>query len=284
VRLKAGPGGIPIFSTPRVRQTLLLSLCEYASTHGDEGGVLLRFAVASAMNDPDNLARIEAVKLVALSSDEAEELASVLRGGSSLDDFIEIILGIGEEFPIRAEEAGQVVLDALRSLHWDFGDSADDGTSQISDILVGLSEHPLAYVRREANTCLGYVAPFAFVQSLSEKIERRSRLIRQDNFGEFSEAIKNAGHGLSNCYYGDLCPGSLEGILEDPDYQAAEYDTMRKSLTPIIRVFGGIGGTDTFKSILEDLGRGLEEPEDVADSGPYLDAHTLPLPFDDEGN
>jgi hypothetical protein len=283
-RLKAESGGIPTFSTPRVRQTLLLSLCEYASTHGDEGGVLLRFAVASAMNDPDNVARIEAVKLVALSSDEAEELASVLRGGSSLDDFIEIILGIGEEFPIRAEEAGQVVLDALRTLHWDFGDSDDDGTSQISDILVGLSEHPLAYVRREANTCLGYVAPFAFVQSLSEKIESRSKLIRQDNFGEFSEAIKNAGHGLSDCYYGDLCPGSLDGILESPEYQAAEYDKMRKWLNPIIHVFGDAGGTKTFKSILEDLSQGLEEALDVADSGLYLDTHTLPLPFNDDSN
>lgn len=281
--LMARPGGIPTYSSPQVRQTLLLSLCEYTSTYGDEDGDLLRFAVTSAMNDPDMLVRIEAVKLVVLSSDKPDDLASVLATGSTLHDFIEIVLTIGEEFPIRADEAGQVVLDALRSLHWDSGNS-DDDTSEITDILVDLSEHPLANIRREANTCLGYVAPFAFVKNLSEKIERKSIHIRQGNVGEFSEAIKIAGHGLSDGYYGDLCPGALEGILEDPDYQAAEYSKMRRSLDPIICVFGGIRGTDTFKHILEDLGRGLEESEDVAGNSPHLDTHTLPLPFGDEGN
>jgi hypothetical protein len=282
--LKARPGGIPTYSNPRVRQTLLSALCEYTSVHGDGDGELLRFAIACAMNDPDHLARIEAVKLVALGSDESDDLVSVLKTGLSLDKFIETILGIGEEFPFKAEDSGQVVLDALRSLHWDFGDSDDEESSQISDILMVLSEHSVASIRREANTCLGYVAPFEFVRSLAKKIERRSTHIRQGNFGEFSEAIRNAGHGLSECYYGDMCPGCLEAILEDPSYQATEYEKMKRYLEPIIRVFGGIDGTDTFSSILESLSRGLEETAEVAESGPYVDIHTLPLPFEEKSN
>lgn len=279
--LKAGPGGIPTYSNPRVRQTLLSALCEYSSADKDGEAALLPFAIASAMNDPDHLARIEAIKLVALKSDESNDLASVLRSSdSSLDEFIETILSIGEEFPFKAADAGQVVLDALQSLHWDSDTSNDDGTSQISDILTVLSEHPLAHIRREANTCLGYVAPFEFVRSLAEKIERQSAHIRQGNFGEFSEGIRNAGHGLSNCYYGDVCRGALEGILEDIDHQAEEYEKMRRHLEPIIQAFGGMDGTVTFQSILEDLGHGLAETAETAPSDPFFDIYTLPLPFE----
>ncbi|MBK0392113.1 type I restriction enzyme HsdR N-terminal domain-containing protein [Ramlibacter algicola] len=281
--LAALPGGVPIYSDPRVRRTLLSSLCEYTSTQGVEVREVLRFAVTSAMNDPDNLARIEAVKLVAMASDEPNDLASVLGHDSSLSDLIEAILGIGEEFPFKAEDAGQVVLDALRTLHWDFGDSDDDGTSLISHILIGLSEHPAANVRKEANTCLGYAAPFAFVQSLAEKIARQSEHIRQDNFGEFAEGIRNAAGELSESYYGSMCPGALEAILENPDYQADEYLKMSRALGPIIAVFGGIDGTDTFQSILEDLGRGLSEATDAAPNVSYVDTRTLPLRFEDEG-
>lgn len=279
--LKARVGGIPNYSNPRVRQTLLSALCEYTSAHEDGGGELLPFAIASAMNDPDRLARIEAVKLVALAADNSDDLAQVLQSESSLEEFIETILGIGGEFPFKAEDVGQVVLDALRSLHWELSNSDDDESSHISDVLTVLSEHPLAAIRREANTCLGYVAPFVFVRSLAEKIEQRSTHVRQDNFGEFSEAIRSAAHGLGDGYYGDMCPGALEAILEDPDYQVAEYEKMERYLRPIIQVFGGMNGTDTFKSILEDLGRGLEESANAAESSPYVDVYTLPLPFEE---
>jgi hypothetical protein len=280
--LKARPGGIPTFSSSRVRQILLSSLCEYMSMPDMEDREVLRFAATSATSDPDNLARIAAIKLVALGSDESDELASVLGNDSSVSDFIEAILGIGEEFPFKAEDAGQVVLDAVRSLHWDFGDSGDDGTSSISDILVRLTEHPAANIRKEANTCLGYAAPFAFVQSLSEKIARQSGHMSHGNLREFTEGIKNAAGGLHESYYGSMCPGALEVILEDPDYQAAEYVRMSQSLGPIICVFEGIDGTDTFKSILEDLARGLADTTGTPGRR-YLDTRTVALPFEDNG-
>lgn len=280
--LKAGPGGIPTYSNPRVRQILLSALCEYSSTDEGRGLELLPFAIASAMNDPDHLTRIEAIKLVVLGSDESDDLASVLGcSGSSLGKFIETILSIGEEFPFKADDTGRVVLDALQSLHWDSDTSDDEGTSQISDILSALSEHHGVHIRREANTCLGYVAPLEFARNLAEKIERRSAYIHQGNFGEFSEAIRNTGNVLSNYYYGDLCPGSLEDILEDPDYQAEEYEKMRRHLEPIIHAFGGMNGTDTFKSILEDLGRGLATTAEATPNSPHFDIYTLPLPFEE---
>lgn len=237
------------------------------------------------MNDSDNLVRIEAVKLVALLSDESDDLVSALKNGSSLHDFIEVILGIGEEFPFQAETSGQVVLDALRSLHWDnSNDSDDDETSEVTDVLINLSKHPVAYIRREANTCLGYAAPFTFVANLSAQIAQRDINLSQENVKEFSEGIKIAGHELSGIYYGDMCRGSLEAICEDPDYQAAEYRKMTRRLLPIIHTFGDIAGTNTFKSILEDLGRNSEEIEstDITESQSFVDIHTLPLPFENK--
>jgi hypothetical protein len=279
-------GGIPTYKSPQVRQTLLASLCEYSSSHDEADPELLKFALSCAMNDKDNLVRIEAVKLVVLTSDESDDLVSALRNGSSLHDFIEVILGIGEEFPFKEETSGRVVLDALRSLHWDNSkDSDEDETSEITDVLINLSEHPVAYVRREANTCLGYVAPFVFVANLSAQIEQQCIDIRQENFKEFAEGIKIAAQGLGESYYGDICPGSLEAIYEDPDYQAAEYRTMMKRLGPIIRTFGDITGTNMFKSILKDLRHNSEETESTGTTEGhfFVDIHTLPLPFEDKG-
>ncbi|WP_386340583.1 type I restriction enzyme HsdR N-terminal domain-containing protein [Xanthomonas citri pv. citri] len=282
--LKSRQEGIPTYSDPRVRKILLSALCEYSSTHEEENGELLGFAATSAMNDPDHLVRIEAIKLVAIISDESEDLASVLGSSdSSLGEFIEAILCIGEEFPFRSESAGRVVVDALQSLHWDFSNSDDDtedeGKSQVSEILTTLSEHPLAAIRREANTCLGYVAPFEFASSLADKIKRRFPHTNRDNLDEFSPAIRNVAHRLSTFYYGDMCPGSLESILEDPEYQAVEYEKLRRNLEPIIQVFDGADGTAIFRSILEDLGRDLERTAETAPTGQYFDIHTLPLPF-----
>lgn len=89
--------------------------------------------------------------------------------------------------------------------------------------------------------------------NVSEKIQRRCTHIRQDNFKEFSEGIKLATNGLGDGYYGDMCPGALESICEDPDYQGAEYRKMEKCLSPIIHIFGDVAGTDTFKSTIEDF-------------------------------
>lgn len=279
--LKARPGGIPTYSSPRVRQVLLSSLCEYMSTPGMEDGEVLRFAITSAMNDPDNLARIAAVKLVALGSDDSEELASVMENEVALSDFIEAILGIGEEFPFKAQETGQVVLDALRSLYWESGALNRNGISLVGAVLTRLGEHTSPRIRREANTCLGYADPFSFVQSLSEKIARLSGQIHQGNFGEFAEGIRNAASGLQESYYGSMCPGIMEAILDDPEDQLAEYLKMSQSLGPIIRAFGGIAGMDVFKSILGDLGRGLAQKADSMGTSSLVDTCTIKLPFEE---
>jgi hypothetical protein len=276
--LKEQPGGIPRYSHPRVRQTLLASLCEYTAANGMGDEEWLRFAIDSAMNDPDHRARIEAVKLIALGSDESDDLSSALASEASLSEFIETILGIGEEFPFKLEDTGRIVLDALRSLHWDMCDH-DEGTSEISDILARLSENPSPAIRREANTCLGYIAPFEFIKNLSNQINRSSPHIHQENIAEFSEAIKNAANALGDGYYGDMCPGALESILEDSEYQSAEYKKMRTHLEPIIYVFRGIDGTDLFESILESLCCGLDDSAKGDNKNVYTDMYTLPLPF-----
>jgi Type I restriction enzyme R protein N terminus (HSDR_N) len=282
-QLKYRPSGTPRFSNVRVRRTLLSAMCENAATEGADDNESLGFAINTAINDPDHLTRIEAIKLVVLASDEPDDLVNVLKANAnvSLHEFVEIMLGIGEEFPLKSEDSGQVVLDALRSLHWQMGDP-HEGTSEITHILESLTGSQTQAIRREANTCLGYISPFEFVRVLSNKINQRAPNVKSQNVSEFMEAIKSAGNGLSDCYYGDMCPGSLEQILEDPDYQAAEYEKMSRYLEPIIHSFGGSDGTDTFKSILRDLRRGLEEADSIDNSRPFTDIYTIPLPFGEE--
>jgi len=112
-------------------------------------------------------------------------------------------------------------------------------------------------------------------------VNRRYANVSSGNVGEFMEAIKNASSGLGEYYYGDMCQGYLEAILEDPDYQAAEFEKMRSYLDPIIRLFGAVARIDTFRSILSDLQRGLEETNSI-DNGSFKGIYTLPLPFEGE--
>lgn len=276
-------GEFPYYDNPEVRQTLLSSLCEIAAAQVKPDEKLARFASHLAMNDQDISVRLEAVKLVALLADDFNALASTLRDESSLYDFVEAVLGIGEEFPLQAETAGQVVLDALRSLHWDSADSDDDGASEITNILAMLCEHSKSSTRREANTCFGHIAPFAYVEHIADKIEMGSIPAASEHFDEFIEGITLAGNGLADAYFGDMCRGSLEAICEDPDLQTAEYQKMVRVLSPIIAVFGDVASTDCFRSILVALHRGLagDEADEADEVSYFVDTYTRPLPFDE---
>jgi hypothetical protein len=276
-------GDFPHYDNAEVRQTLLSSLCEFANTQAQPSEQLTRFASYCAMNDQDYLVRIEAVKLVALVTDDSDALASTLHDETSLYDFVETILGIGKEFPLQAETAGQVVLDALRSIHWDSADHDDEGTSEITNILEMLCEHADSNIRREANTCFGHLAPFAYAEHIANKIGLGSIRATSEHLNEFIEGITLAANGLADAYFGDMCPGSLEAICEDPDWQTAEYQKMVRVLSPIIAVFGNVAPTDLFLSILAALYPKLAEDEaDEAYEVPYfVDTYTLPLPFDE---
>lgn len=150
IRLK--DGSLPKFNDAAVRRILVSSLCDIAARSPEQPRDWVEFATDLATSDKDSLVRIEAAKLVALLAEDAEVLAAILEDRASLKDFLVAILSVGEEYPLQAESAGEVILGAVRDLHWDSAESTSD-ESEITDILKELLAHESRVVREGAATC-----------------------------------------------------------------------------------------------------------------------------------
>ncbi len=271
--LKNQAGGIPIYSNSEVRRTLLEAFCEHLLLQKDRDDAIFRFAMSRASEDNDFRVRLTAVKCVAMITDDPEELLSALSGKASLHELLEAIVGIGEEFPLDTGNAGQVVLDAVRSMHWE--SCSNDEYSDVTNALEKLMQHSNPKVRREASSCYGYASPGGFLQHLSRQMVCESSLVHRGNQDEFAIGIELAADSLREAYYGGMCPGSLEAICEDYDSQLAEYNKMARCLLPVIQTFGSADGIDIFKSILSDLAMDLKD----GDERSFVDIYTRPLPF-----
>jgi hypothetical protein len=273
-------GTFPHFESDDVRRVMLSGLCEYVHSDDTQDDALASFASSCSMTDRSLLVRIEALKLVALIADDADELTHILTSGASIDDFVAAVLGIGEEYPLRADTAGRVVLDALRDIHWE-SDPTNTGDSDITFALTKLCCDPAEHMRIQANACFGYVAPFAYIEHVAGQIASGSIYANSNRLDEYTEGLKQARSAFVSSYYGDMCPGSRESICDDLDTQEAEYEHMATLLHPIIAVFRSRIATDEFLSIIQDLGKGLPNV-DARDAVPrYVDIHTLQLPFDE---
>lgn len=273
-------GTFPHFESDDVRRVMLSGLCEYVHSDDTQDDALASFASSSSMTDRSLLVRIEALKLVALIADDADELTQILASGTSIEDFVAAVMGIGEEYPLRADTAGRVVLDALRDIHWE-SDPTNTGDSDITFSLAKLSRGPAEHLRIQANACFGYIAPFAYIEHVARQIASGSIYQNSNCLDEYTEGLEHARSALVSSYYGDMCPGSLESICGDPETQEAEYERMATLLHPIIAVFRSRIATDEFLSIIQDLGEGLPNV-DARDTAPrYIDIYTSQLPFDD---
>ncbi|WP_306602393.1 type I restriction enzyme HsdR N-terminal domain-containing protein [Azonexus sp.] len=252
--LKDSSGALPCYRDISVRRLFLASLCEFVPTYSDQDHGILKFALSVAMDDEDRVVRILAVKLVASIADDGDVLSSILGKERAVEDFLRAIFTGTATRPVDTDGIGQIVLDALRSLHWD-SSSDDSDHSDIADALVSLRYDNDPDVRTQASTCLGYLAPISFLDALTQG----AGAITEQEIDEHMEGLEQAQGTLSEMYYGSMCPGAMESILESEDIQAAEYDKMAPILTAAIEIFSPYTSVTTLENILEDLGRGLHD-------------------------
>lgn len=276
--LKDPSGALPHYNDVSVRRLFLASLCELAPTYSDQDNELLKFSIHVAMNDADRVVRILAVKLVASIANDNDDLSAVLGKEAGIEDFLHAIFTGTATRPVDKYGIGQIVLDAIRSLHWD-SSFDDSGRSDVSDALRALLYDDDCDVRTQASTCLGYIAPTLLLDAV---IEVRST-ITEPGIQEFLKGLDLAQDTLSEMYYGSMCPGVMEAILETEEGQAYEYDRMAPILEAAIRIFLPYTSVTTLENILEDLGRSLSRGGDQeAEVSGKLEQcqYTLPLPFE----
>jgi hypothetical protein len=122
------------------------------------------------LNDENSLIKIQAIKLFALLSDDAEGLSEIFDKYHSWQELIITLFSVDEEYPIKAGGVGEIVMESLTFLHRQYLDS-DLGESEISDTLGYLMSHSAKKIREEAANCLGHAAPYAFFRHLTEIIK-----------------------------------------------------------------------------------------------------------------
>ncbi len=212
-----------IFDEPKERRVLMSSLWENVSQNFHKDGDWILAAMEKGIGDPDLLVRVEAVKILPLVTNDHERLAIMMQN----------IMEIEEEYPLGEGSAGDVVLDALRQLHWD--DCSDGEDSGITIILEPLIGHDSVIIRSGAAKALGHLAPRLFLEILSNKITQGN--LNSEAGKEYVRAIELAIRELEELYYGFMCPGELDFLKRNLVLLLEEYERMQQICNPIIEFY-----------------------------------------------
>lgn len=187
--------------------------------------------------------KIEAIKVLALLSEEPDEIIKYLHTeNEGLDkDLVIALLSIENDYPISAESASSNVFLALTNYHHEmgYGNSYDDFHDQDSELLLifeELQHNDSDNLCIAASKVYGHIAPFHYMQTLlndwiTPEVLNSKTLEKSNQASGLREAIGQ----IEDLYYGDMCIGMLDGILEDPEYAKHEYSKLHELFMPIVQ-------------------------------------------------
>jgi hypothetical protein len=231
-----------LITEPGARQ-LILECVSKVVCRGVDGEWISK-CIHAGLTDSDNRVKIEASKLLCLLSADWEEEEKLAEHISADADLIAGLLTVDEEYPLKTGSAGQVVLRALRSVHWDL--APEGGPSEITKVLSSLIRPSNSrFLVASAATALGYVAPEELLSCLCQIlcIDPHQATLwnwERDQLDQnlFSNGIDSAVGALNEYYFGHMCPGYMNVLEDDPAMQAEEWERMSQLCTPVIRKFG----------------------------------------------
>ena len=217
---------------PSVKRAILLSVRSNPNCFTNNQPHWIKDIIEQAAKDSSMLVRVEAAKLVAEFAD-AHLLVSILAVEQYLEDLVVNLLEVDEEYSLSPGNAGQIILDSLRTLHWD--DSSHEG-SYITDILSDLMQHHSLTVRVGASKALGYIEPKVFLQSLIHQVGLYQ--LSNEAAQEYIDGLYLALDTLDEIYYGSMCPGYLDILLDSPpEEHISDYEAMWKICMPVINFY-----------------------------------------------
>jgi len=282
--IQSKDGVLPDYDDPVITRILLESLYEICNRQGQRQDKWIEYALRLVKESRDSLVRIEAGRLVSVLDYTGDYLAKALSDTSSLEEFVVGLLSTSEDYSLEEATIGGEVLEAMAKLHRD--SSIDEfESSDITDVLENLLGHPSRTIRESAASCLGYVAPRIFLQTVADEVIKRTLTPHSSRLEEYASGIEHAYSQLSEGFYGSICPGAFDYLKDEPESCRAEYEEWQPILEPIIGIYSSRKTVQGLIELLDDLHKYSkfddDEMVDEGSSKPSLDVHTLPLPFDD---
>lgn len=286
--LKALVDSVFVTAYPELHSLLLSCLSQQLSKEYIDVDEWLRTITRHAIKAESILIKVEAVKLLVLQTEETEEteeIQSALIGndGELQEDVVIGLLQIDDEFPLNQDGVGGLVFQALSRLHIDEA-SVSDSSSSVTNLMESLIDHSSYIIRVAATKLYGKLSPERFLSSLYRRIlYRNSDGSRYYANQEHNQGINAALDSLGDYYHGDMCPGWLDGVKNDPQTLAEEYNTLAPIFFPIIKEYATFATSRRLLHILEDLDPGeeyrksLEQQLTPADIAALKIQHRLPI-------
>jgi hypothetical protein len=142
---------------------------------------------------------------------------------------------------------------------------SDEVTEICADIVIDATQ-PLD-VRGNAAIALG-------TANSSMCLDALRRLAQNDANGALHEAVldalepafSRAVDDIREGYYGGMCPGALESLIED-DVVLNEYENVSPLWTPVLRMFRRYRAADRLEDVLRDLNPNHKTIVDSANQG-----------------
>jgi hypothetical protein len=288
--LRQSCGGYPRFENPLVQNLFLSGLCDLVTFGESIDDSLLEYAASFIHQTQPPSLMLEAIRLTSLATEDAESLADGLAKAGSLSDAVRAILTIGDEYPLAPDSPGEVVLDALKSLHW--GDlSREVGVddlehSEVSAVLAECLRNATCKTSHYAAECLGHVAPLLFFQELLSLWYSRPSVDVHCRLEAVDGGIQNATSELQELYYGSMyCSGSgyIDYLVgsENPSALLEEYSRVSRVIAPIIEICPG-SLTEGLSDLLKALRPCGEVDHDFNDTSFTPSPLNRLLPFMDQ--
>jgi hypothetical protein len=209
---------------------IIISSTTRLLSKGHDSEEWMEVLMKMGLDDPSNLVKIEAVKLLTIMSEEDDDLAAYAAKDLTI---ITQLLKIDEEFPLEEGSGGHMVLRALRSLQWDAAPEGD--ASEITSILESIIDGGSGQDRSAAAKALGFIAPDVFFQIITDRLKNN---LDQSFAHDIFKGVELACDELEEMLYGSMCPGLLNALEDDPEGKEVEYKKYLGYFNPVINTFG----------------------------------------------
>ncbi len=162
---------------------------------------------------------------------------------TNLDEFGNLISDnpyiIGSLIAIEEIEDSDIfyeeILNVFLDLHENFV-GYDDKGSPVTDALIKVASLHSNFVCANALNVLGYVAPDILLEHVPNIFTLKKELLEANIRELCKKGVEQAIQQLNKEYYGFMCPGDLEHLLESPVELFEEYRKMQEICAPVIKL------------------------------------------------
>jgi hypothetical protein len=262
-------GRLPLYSDPRLRRIFIESLC-YIAAQGDrhDSKKWLDYAKLVFSTDDEPLVKIEAVKLVALLSEDEEDLVAAFPDDAQLEAFVLGVLSINDKYPFYKESVGEVVLKSMAKLHGNeyFYNLADNlSESGISKTLKKIinDERYTGTIHSAALSCLAYSAPELYLKMLSEKQAVLARESFDSFCYEYLPGLSIAVSQIEEVFWPEGCWGCPDVEDEAELFSKEEYESWTALIFPVIKFFPNCDVSKRLREVLDYIASDIKNDEEL---------------------